>query len=261
MPFRIVKQRLESAIIMEDDSDWDVGIKSQLQSLATSLRALQGTSDGESTASPYGDDWDIIWLGHCGVECKTDEPYFLTPNDPTVPPPHRFLPYWRDPPPLERPDHARVICTAKDAVCSLMYMISYRGAQRLLSALSANPTGIAEHIDVGAQYDVSLGRMCGSEYLKCFAPYPSLTGGYRPAGPAGKSSDIHDTDLEGKVEGPFSAGIVYSTMLNINRILQGEDLVHATWDDVAVPQICPDDITPLEGTLEGTKEASKSLAT
>lgn len=240
-------ERLGSAIIMEDDADWDVGIKAQLQTFAVAVRALQETSH-TLTSSPYGDNWDILWLGHCGIECKTDLPVFLTPNDPTILPPHHFLPYWREPPPIDRPDHTRLTCTANDGVCSIVYAVSYRGAQRILSALSVNPSGIAEKIDIGAQFDVSLGRMCGSGYLRCFAPYPSLTGGYQPAGPVSKSSDIHDE--EGNIEQASSSGVMYSTMLNINRILRGDGSVQSTWEDATVPDINPDEIAAVGGTIQ-----------
>ncbi|KGO68441.1 hypothetical protein PITC_070660 [Penicillium italicum] len=249
---RIVQERIASAIIMEDDSDWDVSIKVQLQSFAHAVRALQ-LQDKQKvpTHSPYGDDWDILWLGHCGLSCKTDLPFYLTPNDPTIPMPHHFLPQWRDPPVFEgyeRHNHSRLACTANDAVCSLFYAVSYRGAQRILAALSVYPSGLAEEIDIGAQFDVSLGRLCGNGFLQCFAPYPSITGGFHHAGPRAKSSDIHDDETGGE-EGFFSWGVMYSTMLNINRILKGERTVHATWGDVDVLDVIPGEITMEKGAM------------
>lgn len=233
---------------MEDDADWDVSIKTQLQSFAIAARALQGTRGPPS--SPYGDDWDILWLGHCGLECKANSSFFLIPNDPTIPPPRHFLPYWRDPPPIDRPDHARLICTIGDAVCSITYAVSFHGAQRLLSALSVHPAEIAEKIDIGAQFDVSLGRMCGGGYLRCLAAYPALTGGYTPAGPSDKGSDLHEGAMEGEIQGAWSYGVMYSTMLNVHRLLRGEKTVHANWDDVEVLDVDPNDIPVLDGVLE-----------
>ncbi|KAJ5229652.1 hypothetical protein N7489_010360 [Penicillium chrysogenum] len=248
---RIVQGRLASAIIMEDDTDWDVSIKAQLQSFAHAVRALQlQDSRNVPTQSPYGDDWDILWLGHCGVSCRTDMPFYLTPNDPTIPMPHHFLPLWRDPPTFEgyeRPDHSRLACTASDAVCSMLYAVSYSGAQRILAALSVNPSGLAEEIDIGAQFDVSVGRMCGNGYLRCFAPYPSITGSFHQAGSRAKSSDINNET--GEVEGFSSWGVMYSTMLNIDRILKGERTVHATWGDVDVLDVIPGDITMEKGSI------------
>ena len=248
---RIVDQRIGSALIMEDDADWDVTFKSQLQSFAIAVRDLSGTSQ-TVTHSPFGENWDILWLGHCGLECKTELPYYLTPNDPTFPLPLHFLPYWRDPPPLERPDHARLTCTVKDAACTSMYAVSYHGAQKVLSALSVNPSGVAEEVDIGAQIDVALGRLCGHGYLLCYSAYPSLTGGFRAAGSASKGSDIHN---HGGEPVPFASwGMMYSTMLNINRILRGEPTVHSTWEDVAVPDVIPESITMQHGHIMPPRE-------
>ncbi|CAL5874585.1 uncharacterized protein PFLUO_LOCUS8882 [Penicillium psychrofluorescens] len=231
---------------MEDDADWDVNIKVQLQSFALALGALQGTTE-TSTSSPYGDEWDILWLGHCGIECKTSLPFYQTPNDPTIPEPRHFLPYARDPPPIDRPDHSRLVCTINDGVCSSLYAVSYGGAQRVLAALSVNPSGLAEEIDIGEQFDVSLGRMCGNGYLRCFAPYPALTGTYHSAGAAEKVSDIHDES--GETVGFASWGVLYSTMLNVKQILRRES-VHATWDDVARPWVVPDEIYMEQGSIQ-----------
>lgn len=86
---------------MEDDGDWDVRIRDQLQDFALSSHALTqplaGTKHGgyaditypkppdtlpssvpdlefdrlpvtvAPASSPYGDEWDVLWLGHCGM--------------------------------------------------------------------------------------------------------------------------------------------------------------------------------------------------
>lgn len=223
-------------------------IKTQLQSFALAVRALQKT-ERTHTASPYGDDWDILWIGHCGVDCRHEEPFFLTPNDLTVVPPSHFLPYLREVPHMRRPENSRMTCTVNDGVCSNGYAVSQRGAQRILAALSVSPSLLADQIDTGAEFDVALGRMCGHGYLRCFAPYPSLTGNYRAAGLASKSSD-HASVPEEMVQAE-SHGLMYSTMLNLNRLLNGEPRVHSTWDDVPTLDIDPNVIsTPQGGSIQ-----------
>lgn len=222
-----------------------MNIKPQLQSFALAARALQGTSNTQ-TSSPYGDHWDILWLGHCGLECKPNLPYYQSADDPTVPEPRHFLPYWREPPAIERPDYSRMTCTVQDAVCSGFYAVSYLGAQKILAALSVNPSGLAEEVDTGAQLDVALGRMCGHGYLRCFAPYPAITGGFRSAGSSEKGSDIHQDG--GDTVGFASWGMLYSTMLNVQRILRGQP-VKATWGDVKNPMMIPEEIGIREGSI------------
>ncbi|KAJ5648912.1 uncharacterized protein N7484_002635 [Penicillium longicatenatum] len=243
---RIVEQGLGSGLIVEDDADWDLNIKTQLQSFALAVRGLQGTRNTK-TSSPYGDDWDILWLGHCGLECKTNLPYYESEDDLTVLEPRHFLPYWRDPPAIERSDHSRMVCTAQDAVCTSFYAVSYHGAQKLLAALSVNPSGLAEEIEIGSQIDVAVGRMCGHGYLRCFAPYPAITGVFRSAGAAEKGSDIHQEGA-GDTVGFASWGMLYSTMLNVQRILRGQP-VKATWGDVEKPIMVPENILVREGKL------------
>lgn len=67
---RIVENGYESALIMEDDMDWDVRLKSQFIQFIHSARYIQSSSFPSSLAytssSPYGNNWDLIWLGHCG---------------------------------------------------------------------------------------------------------------------------------------------------------------------------------------------------
>jgi hypothetical protein len=60
----VVENGYSSVLIMEDDMDWDVRIKSQLLQVAKGARYLQPSS--KMDVSPYGDDWDVLWLGHCG---------------------------------------------------------------------------------------------------------------------------------------------------------------------------------------------------
>lgn len=103
-PFRIVEQNLTSALILENDVDWDIRLKQQLRSFALGahllLQPLTGTTSTfldptypaprspddkptnfdvadftaartvtPPTTSPYGDvhRWDVLWLGHCGT--------------------------------------------------------------------------------------------------------------------------------------------------------------------------------------------------
>lgn len=46
----IIEDRIGSVIIMENDADWDVNIKVQLQTFALGVRALQGTIEKPCTS-------------------------------------------------------------------------------------------------------------------------------------------------------------------------------------------------------------------
>jgi hypothetical protein len=130
----------------------------------------------------------------------------------------------------------------EDAACTPAYAISYRGAQRVLATLSVNPSGFEGQLQTGDQIDIELGRMCKSGLLKCFAPFPSLTGTYRSAGLSSKGTDQSGHESSAYMERATSWGVVYSIMLNIKHILQGERVVYSTLPDVQYPTIKPEDI-------------------
>jgi hypothetical protein len=90
----IVHENITSALILEDDADWDVRLKMQLQVFARAAAAYTQPRDGQTLAEqyrnlqqpevpvsqlprsatnhrgpyPYGTGWDVLWLGHCGTD-------------------------------------------------------------------------------------------------------------------------------------------------------------------------------------------------
>ncbi|KIH86906.1 hypothetical protein SPBR_08388 [Sporothrix brasiliensis 5110] len=241
---RIIEQNLTTALVMEDDIDWDVRLKEQMTSFALAAQAygqpqrVQGSGTGRSlaqlhrplfdkaprsipdfggatlmrkgqqpsgpaeeqssdhahvyrlivaasdakgytqkkhdvplasapeyewaTTSPYGDDWDVLWLGHCGTEFPASPPSFtkrpdtiggtqsggpssapaqlsllrvIMADDVTVPQPADLRPH-----PFALPDqigkqyppHTRVVHTASGTLCTQTYAVSQRGARKLL---------------------------------------------------------------------------------------------------------------------------------
>ncbi|OTB00005.1 glycosyltransferase family 25 protein [Hypoxylon sp. CI-4A] len=193
----IIRDNLGSALIMEDDIDWDIRIKSQLQTFALASRTwlrqsksykpsvqrqaraadtgLEGHesntvklspvtgADREAHKTVYGDDWDVLWLGHCGADFPSDESQVsplrvVIPDDETVPAPKHLKPH-----PFALPDklgeayapHTRVVHTSSGNICTLAYAVSRRGARKLLSEFE-------NHYDT--QWDLMLQKWCGGKY-------------------------------------------------------------------------------------------------
>ncbi|KAH8891158.1 hypothetical protein GQ53DRAFT_781936 [Thozetella sp. PMI_491] len=97
----IVRRNISSALIIEDDADWDIRLKDQLTGFALSVHALiqpllkpdptlyadptypKPTNDSPGKVpdilfedlpitvppifSPYGDNWDVLWIGHSAM--------------------------------------------------------------------------------------------------------------------------------------------------------------------------------------------------
>jgi hypothetical protein len=58
----MVHNHVSSVLIFEGDSDWDIGLRAQMLEFAKGSRYVAGEEE-TNTLSPYGDDWDLLWLG------------------------------------------------------------------------------------------------------------------------------------------------------------------------------------------------------
>jgi hypothetical protein len=163
----ILEQNLESAIILEDDVDWDIHLKSQLEIIANGSRSIMSSLPSalfphshprhsrlatDAPSSPFGDDWDLLWLGHCGepfpemlVENKGLEKEnpgrramqirYMIHNDQTVPPVKNLSGLLNF---TDFPEHTRWVHVTGAPICSFAYALSQRGARRVLFDLSVD---------------------------------------------------------------------------------------------------------------------------
>ena len=51
----MIRDRIQSAMVFEDDADWDVLIKKQMMEVARGTQYIQGVDT--TSHSPYGDAW------------------------------------------------------------------------------------------------------------------------------------------------------------------------------------------------------------
>jgi hypothetical protein len=81
----MIRENIATALIFEDDADWDVNIKAQLVEFARGTRYIL-EQETKSPVSPYGDGWDVLWLGNCGTKNREDKDqrYWVVHNDPTA---------------------------------------------------------------------------------------------------------------------------------------------------------------------------------
>jgi hypothetical protein len=265
-----VDQDLATALIMEDDVDWDIRVKSQLYEFAGALNLLtQPLAHGNSKyadptfpspkqdaedptelypgqelstvppkSSPYGDDWDVLWLGHCGARfpSKERDPGLargrVLIQDPTTPSQqHVFLGFGSDEILRTYPNHTRAISHTAENVCTLAYAVSQRAARQIL-------------FDVGLRalenpFDIMLRKYCdglgGRKVRNCYSAQPSYMAHHRAAGEASKSSDIHDTEgqEEGEVENTdaYTFNVRWSTKMNLQKLVDGETDYADQWPD------------------------------
>ncbi|MCJ1369198.1 hypothetical protein MMC20_000407 [Loxospora ochrophaea] len=213
----IVEQNLGSALILEDDADWDVNVKSQLADFARGSRYLLGNSTDAATFSPYGDGWDLLWVGLChdGIPKKDgeDKRVFVIEGDETSVV-HKKL-HMNNPEILENyPEHSRIVHMVGGPICTFGYALSRTGAQKVLYALSVK--------ELKGIFDNALSWWCTghTQDSKCISAQPTYFYQHRFAGGKGKSSDIHPNDPP-KQKGE-TWNIRYSARLNMEKLMLGQ---------------------------------------
>ena len=224
--FRIVKERLSSAVVFEDDTDWDVELKSQLKTYALGSQYLTNSIDGPPTQSPYGDGWDLLYLGHCANRPDPDDNRrFVMENDPNVAPvKHRMN--FGDIPDMSAYDNTtRIMFATSGGVCTYSYALSNRGAQKILYHLSMSV--------YSSPVDIGLRDMCSKKDrdFKCVGVFPQLVDSHRSAGNDSRDSDISNRGGSIRTEG-FTHNIVHSTRLNVNNLISGSEIKNQWQEDM-----------------------------
>jgi hypothetical protein len=190
--------------------------------LAKGVRHLSGVSFTEHQHSPYGDDWDVIWPGHCGDVLPTDDDRkYLIENDETVAP-KAHQPSIKGL--KEYPEGTRMVHKAGAPICMFGYAVSYRGAQKILMALAVKG---GESLAV----DNALAYLCRDGYLdlRCYSIEPQLMHHHRPAGSVNKDSDIRGGDSKEVRKMGKTETIVLSTKLNMEQLINGSDDFVKQW--------------------------------
>lgn len=213
---------------MEDDADWDTGLKDQLAMFAQGSQFVAGISSSDKPHSPYGDDWDMLWFGHCSSQfMPDDERRFIIENDITVPLPiHRVNFAFKPDMEGEGYDNStRVIYRASDGVCLYAYALSNRGARKVLRSQA--------QMTKWAPIDIGIGRLCRDNHdFKCIAAFPQLIDSHKGAGRLSRDSDIATFSPQEKRQKGYTFNIVHSTRLNIDHLLNGEtDAIESQWPD------------------------------
>lgn len=157
-----------SALILEDDMDWDVDIRNQTRHIASGVRALTGGA-GEG-GQPYGSDWDVLWMGHCSDPANSKKPMIVWPDD-TVGPMDEYRGLNRHITTVLH-DGQRSVHYAENAACSFAYAVSAKGVREVLRLAS---------LGHGGAFDLMLMSACRDENLTCISVNPEVFDPYRPA--------------------------------------------------------------------------------
>ena len=170
----MVDEGWSTTLIIEDDADWDVNIRSQLGFFANKTRTLGNARhevsewiNGDTLISnPYGNDWDLLWLGPCAnPQGPSDAELF----------------------PGENGSQSHWVYYARGGMaCTWGYAVTQKSARALMGFLS----------DVDKAVDEAMSQYCGQG--DCIVVWPELIGSHRPAGGlVGGINKDSDTGHEG----------------------------------------------------------------
>ncbi|KAF2470170.1 uncharacterized protein BDR25DRAFT_262893 [Lindgomyces ingoldianus] len=154
---------LETALVLEDDVDWDIRLRSLQVPLAAN--AARSVLPPAKSFSPFSrtdanhtqywgnpKSWDLLYLGHCGDYFNevtyeglvptekgfnlTDLPHVLY-NDPSLPVKSDLHPFTQSLfDALKIPEHTRAFHRSKFPLCTFGYAVTRPAAERLLTDLA-----------------------------------------------------------------------------------------------------------------------------
>jgi len=283
----MVQHNINSALILEDDADFDVRLHMELDAFASASRSLVQPRTAATyamsetfeiplnnlpetappTTSPYGDNWDILWLGHCGANARrrsASQPIIYSYNDSTVSDPsyiHTVLGMYNG---LinHHPPHTRLYDLTNTGICSQAIAVSLRGAKRLLHEASMERRMEA--------MDYVLNDFCGNKYSVvnggdnhvCITTQPSMFTQFKAAGDMAKDSNINKVPA-GKIrEKATSAHTKLSARMNLPELFRvgvpdkNADL-SGFYD--AAPDPVDEDGVEVEGTTGALHDAGEEL--
>ncbi|KAK8047324.1 hypothetical protein PG996_015388 [Apiospora saccharicola] len=177
----VLQTELNSALIFEDDVDWDINIKEQMSLIAEAVR--QKTQAPPDESNPYSSQWDILWIGHCGDTPMANETLNLF-KDPTVLEHKRYVGFEGTKSYLQAhiPEGQRAVYRSQGAMCSYAYAVHKAGVRKVLNFVS---TGL------GQAYDTKLFYGCRSGLLNCIAVTPEVMVHFRPDVQFGQTSKVN----------------------------------------------------------------------
>lgn len=220
---RIVEENIKTALIIESDADWDMRIHEILPGIANASRALADwpftaaghPRDFATEVSPYGDNWDILWIGHCGTVLDSGNGRVYPVKDPTVPPEDKEYTFAGKPDRRQHPVGTRIVFEFKMTTCTSGYAISNQGARKLKTFLKESNTNIDIRMWNLCSQEPSL--LCLSVWPQVITAAPSESNIKHKAGETAPGADVEDPSKE-VTAGP---SIKYSARRNARIVQKG----------------------------------------
>lgn len=219
---KIIEENISTALIMESDADWDVRIHDILPGVAKGAKQIADwpfpdadhPKDIAVDVSPYGDNWDILWIGHCGSHPDgTGRIYQF--KDETVPPEDKEYTFAGKPRKEVHPEGTRIVFEFQLTICTSAYAISQKGAVKLSKVLEHSNLNIDVRMQQACNDEPSL--TCLGVWPQVITAAPSESNIKHPAAEQAPGTAVDGLD-NGLTAGP---AIQYSSRRNADNLLKG----------------------------------------
>ncbi|KAK7716573.1 hypothetical protein SLS57_006601 [Botryosphaeria dothidea] len=198
---RFLDSGLDTALILEDDVDWDIHLRTiQVPLASENLRSLL-----DSDRSYWSDlsKWEILYLGHCGDffdADKFDDLQHRVYQDDTLLPHRRMHSHTKDfLDKLGLEEGQRIIHRSKWPLCTFGYAVTRASAHRILNDLAAKET------EGGCEaFDVRILEACRDLDYQCYSANPEL---FHHISAPSEIADVNEgIDSTGRLQSQKSVG-------------------------------------------------------
>lgn len=211
----VVQSGFDTALILEDDVDWDITLKDQIRLISDAVRKFTNVPD--SDPSPYGHDWDILWIGHCGEHTDPDTERVEYP-DSTVQK-HANYTGWSEKYMKNIGEGHRLVQRAINPVCTFAYAVTQQGAQNVLEWAGSGQN---------QAFDIRLMQACRPKLLNVVSVQPEVMHHYTPPHEAGYWSQVDAGDGKGVASDEASFETVMGGTENILKSTRCKVLFDST---------------------------------
>jgi hypothetical protein len=178
----------ETALIIEDDIDWDIHLRNhQIPLVASQVRKLLAEEPANAqdhyssmrehtrAGSYWGDmtQWEVLYLGHCGdyfdLKYMPDLPHHIFADEsvPTMDELHPDTKNWLQEAGVK--EKQRMVHRSKQPLCTFAYALNRQSAQKIMEDLSHEEWGHGTW-----SFDVRLLEACRDMGWKCWTANPEL---------------------------------------------------------------------------------------
>jgi len=227
----MIATNTSSALILESDADWDMRIKQQFAPLAKGIKTIvdwpfdRALHKVDPLMLPYGDTWDIVWMGHCGSN-HGGYGRIYSWNDSSVPPEDKEFIFDMGLDGTQHTPGTRTVFQFGRTTCSSAYAISLQGAIKLVQYFKQGNENL----------DIALSQTCsGRTDMICLGVWPQMITAAATKSNIDHSGNGVDTngggDVEEKVQG--GPGLQFSARVNSRRVLEdgvGREGWKAEWE-------------------------------